>query len=96
MFEHSGIGVGGVLVHDVGVVDLMTHFARVENQCAAGRLTAIAEPDVGLITSVGAAHLEFFGSVSQVAKAKGELYAGLPPSAVAVVETGMTVLTTEP
>ncbi|OBA79844.1 DUF222 domain-containing protein [Mycobacterium sp. SMC-16] len=43
MFEHSGIGVGGVLVHDVGVVDLMTHFARVENQCAAGRLTAIAD-----------------------------------------------------
>ncbi|GCA96655.1 HNH endonuclease signature motif containing protein [Mycolicibacterium sp. NCC-Tsukiji] len=43
MFEHSGVGAGGVLVHDVGVVDLMIHFARVENQCAAGRLTAIAD-----------------------------------------------------
>ncbi|WP_285030598.1 DUF222 domain-containing protein [Mycolicibacterium sp. lyk4-40-TYG-92] len=43
MFERSGIGAGGVLVHDVGVVDLMIHFARVENQSAAGRLTAIAD-----------------------------------------------------
>ena len=30
-------------VHDAGVVDLMIHFARVENQCAAGRLTAVAD-----------------------------------------------------
>ena len=43
MFEREGIGAGGVLVHDVGVVDLMIHFARVENQSAAGRLTAIAD-----------------------------------------------------
>ncbi|BCI81078.1 HNH endonuclease [Mycolicibacterium sp. TY66] len=43
MFEHSGIGAGGVLLHDAGVVDLMIHFARVENQSAAGRLTAIAD-----------------------------------------------------
>jgi hypothetical protein len=43
MFEHSGIGAGGVPVHDAGVVDLLIHFARVENQCAAGRLTAVAD-----------------------------------------------------
>ena len=43
MFEHVGIGVSRTLVHDVGVVDLMIHFARVENQSAAGRLTAIAD-----------------------------------------------------
>ncbi|TDK89126.1 HNH endonuclease signature motif containing protein [Mycolicibacterium mucogenicum] len=43
MFEHSGVGAGGVPVHDAGVVDLMIHFARVENQCAAGRLTAVAD-----------------------------------------------------
>ncbi len=43
MFEHSGVGTGGVPVHDAGVVDLMIHFARVENQCAAGRLTAVAD-----------------------------------------------------
>jgi UDP-N-acetylmuramoyl-tripeptide--D-alanyl-D-alanine ligase len=49
------------------------------------RLTRIAEPDVALVTSVGPAHLEFLGTVSKVAKAKGELFAGLKEGALAVV-----------
>lgn len=49
------------------------------------RLTEIARPDVGVITNVGEVHLEFFGSVSAIAEAKGELYAGLPRDATAVV-----------
>jgi UDP-N-acetylmuramyl pentapeptide synthase len=49
------------------------------------RLTRIAEPDVALVTSVGPAHLEFLGTVSKVARAKGELFAGLKEDALAVV-----------
>jgi len=49
------------------------------------RLTEIADPDVGLVTCVAPAHLEGLGSIEGVARAKGELYAGLRPSAVAVV-----------
>ena len=49
------------------------------------RLTDIAAPDVALITSVGPAHLEFFGTMAKVAKAKGELYAGLKEDTLAVV-----------
>jgi UDP-N-acetylmuramoyl-tripeptide--D-alanyl-D-alanine ligase len=48
-------------------------------------LCEIARPDVGLVTAAGEAHLEFFGTLEGVAKAKGELYRGLEPSAVAVV-----------
>ncbi len=37
-------------------------------------LCNIAEPDLGIITNIGKAHLEGFGSVEGVRKAKGELF----------------------
>jgi UDP-N-acetylmuramoyl-tripeptide--D-alanyl-D-alanine ligase len=48
-------------------------------------LTAIAEPDVGVIVNVGPAHLELLGSLEAIAAAKAELIAGLRPGASAVV-----------
>lgn len=49
------------------------------------RMTAIATPDVGLITNVGAAHLEGLGSIAGVAAAKAELIDGLRPGATFAV-----------
>jgi UDP-N-acetylmuramoyl-tripeptide--D-alanyl-D-alanine ligase len=51
------------------------------------RLAEIAQPTVGLITCVAEAHLEGLGSIEGVARAKGELFGGLPHGAVAVVNT---------
>jgi UDP-N-acetylmuramoyl-tripeptide--D-alanyl-D-alanine ligase len=48
-------------------------------------LTRLAQPTVGLLTNAGPAHLEGFGSLDGVAHAKGELFAGLPAGASAVV-----------
>ena len=48
-------------------------------------LTAMAQPDVGLVTMAGEAHLGGFGSREAIARAKGELFAGLAPDAVAVI-----------
>jgi UDP-N-acetylmuramoyl-tripeptide--D-alanyl-D-alanine ligase len=48
-------------------------------------LCELARPDVGVVTNVGAAHTEMFGSVDGVAKAKGELVAALPRSGTAVL-----------
>jgi UDP-N-acetylmuramoyl-tripeptide--D-alanyl-D-alanine ligase len=48
-------------------------------------LTAIAEPDVGVIVSVGPVHLELLGSIEAIAATKAELLAGLPPGGTAVV-----------
>jgi UDP-N-acetylmuramoyl-tripeptide--D-alanyl-D-alanine ligase len=48
-------------------------------------LAAIVQPDIGLVTNAGAAHLEGFGSLDGVAAGKGELFAGLPPRGVAVI-----------
>lgn len=49
------------------------------------RLTAIAAPDVGVITNVGPAHLEGVGSIDGVARAKGELFAGMPAAGTIAV-----------
>lgn len=48
-------------------------------------LTNLVQPDVALITNAAAAHLEGFGSLEQVAHAKGEIYQGLRASGTAVV-----------
>ena len=48
-------------------------------------LTDVARPDVALITNAGSAHLEGFGSVEGVAKAKGEIFSGLSERGIAII-----------
>ncbi len=55
-----------------------TEFAIVEMGASRrgeiGMLCSIAQPDFGLVTNIGRAHLEGFGSPEGVREAKGELY----------------------
>ncbi|MGH3044608.1 MAG: UDP-N-acetylmuramoyl-tripeptide--D-alanyl-D-alanine ligase, partial [Gaiellaceae bacterium] len=55
-------------------------------------LCEIAQPDVGIITSVGPVHLELLGTVERVAQAKAELIESLPPGGTAVVPAGEAYL----
>jgi UDP-N-acetylmuramoyl-tripeptide--D-alanyl-D-alanine ligase len=56
-------------------------------------LAAIAEPDVGVIVTIGPVHLELLGSVEAIAATKAELIAGLPPGrGTAIVPAGETLL----
>ena len=48
-------------------------------------LTRLAHPTVAVITNAAAAHLEGLGSVANVARAKGEIFLGLDPDGVAVI-----------
>jgi UDP-N-acetylmuramoyl-tripeptide--D-alanyl-D-alanine ligase len=48
-------------------------------------LCRIALPTIGIITRIGLAHTEFFGTLEQVASAKAELFEALPVSGVAVL-----------
>jgi UDP-N-acetylmuramoyl-tripeptide--D-alanyl-D-alanine ligase len=85
----------GNLNNDIGVpltlLELRPphHYAVVEmganhpGEIAA--LAALAGPEVAVITNAGAAHLEGFGSVESVARAKGEILAALPADGVAVL-----------
>ena len=55
--------------HDLAVIDMgANHPGEIKF------LSEIAEPDCGIITNVGKAHLEGFGSFEGVIKTKGELY----------------------
>lgn len=48
-------------------------------------LCEIARPSVGIVTAIAGAHMEMFGSLRQVAVAKGELVEALPASGTAVL-----------
>jgi len=54
---------------EIGIVEMgANHLSEIEQLCE------IAEPDYGLITNIGKAHLEGFGSFENIIKAKTELY----------------------
>ncbi|HEX2047696.1 MAG TPA: UDP-N-acetylmuramoyl-tripeptide--D-alanyl-D-alanine ligase [Acidimicrobiales bacterium] len=57
--------------------------ARGKGHVAA--LCAVARPLVGVVTTVGVSHSEFFGTVEDIVEAKGELVEALPPEGTAVL-----------
>jgi UDP-N-acetylmuramoyl-tripeptide--D-alanyl-D-alanine ligase len=57
--------------------------ARGKGHIAA--LCAVARPTIGVITTIGIAHTEFFGTREDVARAKGELVEALPAAGTAIL-----------
>jgi UDP-N-acetylmuramoyl-tripeptide--D-alanyl-D-alanine ligase len=61
--------------HEVAVWELgMNHAGEI------AALARIAAPDAGIITNIGVAHIEFFGSLEAIAREKGQLAAVIPPT----------------
>ena len=66
--------------HRYAVIEMgMNHAGEIEY------LTRIARPAVALVNNAQRAHVGLLGSVEAVARAKGEIYSGLSPSGIAVV-----------
>jgi len=66
--------------HDLAVVEMgMNHAGEIR---ALGKL---AQHDMAVVTTVAPVHLEFFGSLKEIARAKYEIIETLPPGGVAVL-----------
>lgn len=66
--------------HRFAVIEMgMNHLGEIDY------LTRIARPDVALINNAHRAHVGELGSIDNIARAKGEIFAGLKPDGVAVI-----------
>lgn len=66
--------------HDYAVIELGAN-----HQGEIAWTVSLTRPEAALVNNLAAAHLEGFGSLAGVAKAKGEIFTGLPENGIAIL-----------
>jgi UDP-N-acetylmuramoyl-tripeptide--D-alanyl-D-alanine ligase len=73
--------------HDFAVVEMgMRGLGQI------AELARIAEPTIGLVTTLGTAHIELLGSTDAIAQAKCELFAEMSPNGIAIINQDNALL----
>ncbi|MEM7581092.1 MAG: UDP-N-acetylmuramoyl-tripeptide--D-alanyl-D-alanine ligase [Mastigocoleus sp.] len=75
--------------HQYAVIEM-----AMRGQGQIAELTEIANPDIGVITNVGTAHIELLGSEEAIACAKCELLATMPANSIAILNHDNPLLLT--
>jgi len=93
--EEAVLATQGNLNNDIGVPLTLLEIRSRHRYCVvemgmnhAGEiryLARLAAPDVALVGNAGPAHIEFFGSVEAIARAKGEIFEELKADGTAVI-----------
>lgn len=75
--------------HDIAVIEMgMNHFGEIH------ALAEVVRPQLGLISNVGVAHIEYLGSREGILKAKCEMFDFMPKDGIAVLNGDNDMLST--
>ena len=93
--HHDTLATRGNLNNEIGLPLTLLRLAEIHewavvemgmsNPGEISRLTAIARPDIALITNTHGSHMAGLGSLDNVARAKAEIFEGLNPGGTAIL-----------
>ncbi|AMG93310.1 UDP-N-acetylmuramoyl-tripeptide--D-alanyl-D-alanine ligase [Citrobacter amalonaticus] len=82
---NNDIGVPMTLLRLTADVDYAVIELGANHQGEIAWTVGLTRPEAALVNNLAAAHLEGFGSLAGVAKAKGEIFTGLPENGIAIM-----------
>ncbi|EHB7662569.1 TPA: UDP-N-acetylmuramoyl-tripeptide--D-alanyl-D-alanine ligase [Escherichia coli] len=82
---NNDIGVPMTLLHLTPEYDYAVIELGANHQGEIAWTVSLTRPEAALVNNLAAAHLEGFGSLAGVAKAKGEIFTGLPENGIAIM-----------
>ena len=83
--HNNELGVPATVLAADADTEVLVVEMGMRGQGQIAELCEFVHPSIGVVTNVGMSHLELLGSQEAIARAKGELYAALPRTGLAVL-----------